>query len=202
MRNNRYKNVLAIAVVTATLLAIAGLIFINTGPVEADNVGLSGLIKTDQITSSDKADSNQGVMPMALPFLAKMASALILVVLGIYVALYLLKRIMGGRHSGNGRNDLIELLQTVHISPKKTVSLIRVADRSVLIGVAEGQISPLAELDASETAAILEREVHIETKDSFSRMLDSALNKIRQKALKPRSDPVGSRDGALASIQE
>jgi len=70
------------------------------------------------------------------------------------------------------------------------VSLIRVADRSVLVGVAEGQISPLAELDASETAAILNREVHHETKDSFSTMFDSALNKIRQKALKPQAQAI------------
>lgn len=190
MRNNRHKNVLAIAVVTATLLAIAGLVFINTGPVEADNDGLSRLIRTDQTASSDKAVSDQGIMPMALPFLAKMASALILVVLGIYIALYLLKRIMGGRYSSNGRSDLIELLQTIHVSPKKTVSLIRVADRSVLVGVAEGQISPLAELDASETAAILEREVHYETKESFSTMFDSVLNKLRKKALKPRAHAI------------
>lgn len=182
MKNSKHKNVLAMAVIAVVLLAIIGLIFINTGPVEADNVGSTESSQTALAASSDNANSNQGIVPMALPFLAKMASALILVVVGIYVALYLLKRIMGGRHSGNGRNDLIELLQTVHISPKKTVSLIRVADRSVLIGVAEGQISPLAELDSSETAAILNREVHQEAKDSFSTMFDSALNKLRLKA--------------------
>lgn len=188
MKNNRPKKVLAIAVMAATLLAICGLVFINTGPVAADNAGQPESGETALAAASDKASLNQSIMPMALPFLGKMASALILVVIGIYVALFLLKRIMGRRHSSNGRNDLIELLQTVHISPKKTVSLIRVADRSVLIGVAEGQISPLAELDATETAAILQREeVHHEGKEGFSTMFESALNKLRHKAFRPRT---------------
>lgn len=87
--------------------------------------------------------------------LAKLIAALIAVVAGIYGFLHLLRRMMGGKLSSNKQHNLIEVLETTYVAQKKSVSLIRFADRAVLIGVADSGINVLAELDKAQTLKIL-----------------------------------------------
>jgi flagellar biosynthetic protein FliO len=91
--------------------------------------------------------------------LFKLVGALLLVVIGIYGFIYVLKRMMGQKLSGNRGHSLIEVIETSFIAQKKSVSLIRFADRSVLVGVSDGGINVLAELSPDETNRILKENI-------------------------------------------
>jgi flagellar biosynthetic protein FliO len=86
--------------------------------------------------------------------ITKLIGALLLVVIGIYGFIFVLKRMMGQKLSGNRKNNLIEVLETSYIAQKKSVSLIRFVDRTVLVGVSDGGINVLAELTTEETNKI------------------------------------------------
>ncbi|MEE8423643.1 MAG: flagellar biosynthetic protein FliO, partial [Thermodesulfobacteriota bacterium] len=42
--------------------------------------------------------------------------------------------IIGKKYAGNKTNNILEILETTHLGPKKSLSLVRVADKSVLVG--------------------------------------------------------------------
>lgn len=91
-----------------------------------------------------------------LPSAGKVIFVLGLVIAGIYGAVALLRRMMG-RHAGaGGAGEAIELIESLHLSPKKQVSLVRVGNKGALLAVTEQGISSLLELDAAETEAALE----------------------------------------------
>jgi flagellar biosynthetic protein FliO len=111
--------------------------------------------------------------------LLKLAGALTLVIGGIYGFLFLLRKMMGARLSSNRQNQLIEVVETAYIAQKKSVSLIRFADRAVLVGVAENGISALAELSPEETAEIssgMETKKAAGFKNIFSRARGKYIN--------------------------
>lgn len=114
---------------------------------------------------------------LALP-LAKLLGALIIVVLGIYGFLYLLRKMMGQRLSGNRGNNLIEVLETTYIAQKKSVSLVRFSDRAVLIGVSDSGISVLAELSPEETSKIKMGFSADQSPSGFKNVLRDATSKI------------------------
>jgi flagellar biogenesis protein FliO len=60
--------------------------------------------------------------------LIKMLVALGVVVVCIYVGIFLLKKLVAKRHFGRSGNALLEVIETAYIDPKKSLSLVRVAD--------------------------------------------------------------------------
>ena len=174
---------LAITITVVLSLALIGLFVIDIDSVGAERV--SG--NTDVALSSNSVAAD-GETPFSVNTpvgsIIKMVSALIVVIFAVYVGLYLLKRLMASRASRSGRNNLLEVIQSTYVGPKKSVSLLRVADRSVLIGVTDNGISVLTELDSEETAAILSTEAKVEKKDSFRSLLGTAASKVRRLNLK------------------
>ncbi|SYZ74264.1 exported hypothetical protein [Candidatus Zixiibacteriota bacterium] len=106
--------------------------------------------QTSTVTDSGVVEKESMLWP-----LVKLVGALTLVVGCIYGFLYLLKRMMGAKLSSNREHRLLEVLETTYISQKKSVALIRVAERSVLVGITEENITPLTELDKDETTQML-----------------------------------------------
>ncbi len=73
----------------------------------------------------------------------------LLIVLGI---LWLATRFMKGRIlplGGSGKERRLQLVEKLSLSPKQAVMLIRVDDREILVGVSEGRMESLTELDSS-----------------------------------------------------
>ena len=116
-----------------------------------------------------------------LPALIKMASALVVVIICIYGGIYLLKRFTSGKTRRRG-GRLLEVIETTYVAPKKTVSLVRVADKAVLVGVTESQISMLTELDADQTAAIATEppEEAEATEVPFGKLLGTAADQLKR----------------------
>lgn len=100
--------------------------------------------------------------------------ALVVVIICIYGGIWVLKKMTTRRHSGGRKAYMLEVLETAYIDPKKSLSLVRVADRSVLIGVTDNQISVLTELDTELTKAAMEAASQGSQGESFSTMLKSA----------------------------
>ncbi|MFH1374808.1 MAG: flagellar biosynthetic protein FliO [bacterium] len=133
--------------------------------------------------STSNAETNQMAEEFsssALPSLMRMAGALLVVVICIYAGLYLMKRLVMKRSSSTGRGRLLQVIETTGVAPKKTLSLIRVADKAVLIGMTDSHMSVLTELDAEQTAQIMAAPDTCQETDNFARLLKSVSRRFRE----------------------
>lgn len=78
-------------------------------------------------------------------FFKMMASLLIVVALGAAV-IYASKKLVGRISNLPGRK--IKIVETAHLGPRKAVHLLRIGDRSILIGSTNESITKLADLTA------------------------------------------------------
>lgn len=153
IRTKKILLVLFIIIIVST-----GFIMAKFGAVSAGNDSTNEIAQAFNTQPNNEAEENPITAPdagsMIMPFI-KLIGALLLVVAGIYGFIYLLKRMMGGKFSGNKKDNLIEVLETSYVAQKKSISLVRFADRAVLVGVGDTGINVLAELNTDETARIL-----------------------------------------------
>jgi flagellar biosynthetic protein FliO len=154
------------------MLAIVSLFFLSPESGIADQAGLN-----------DQAAPNvayKGREFSVAGSIVKMVAALALVVAAIYGGVYLLRKIMGPKYSRNGQSDILEVVETAHIGPRKSVSLVRVGGKSVLIGTTDSHIAVLTELDDAQTETALAAK-HVETEGPlpFGAILEGAVRKVR-----------------------
>ncbi len=184
-RNKKGNRRLIIMVVAIAALSLAGLSLINIGDASADGAtAVVGADVAETVTPEGQpltAEPDSGVYSAV----AKMLSALGVVILLAYGALYSLRRMMGKRHAG-GSNSSLEVLQTTHVGQHKTISLVRVGQRSVLVGVTDHQISTLTELDVQETEDIVGAATVPESKDGFASLLSAATDKLKTVGLRTK----------------
>jgi flagellar biosynthetic protein FliO len=160
-------------------IAMTGLVLVTVGRGSESH----GLYASMQNAPADSTASRsidglvgQGAATMSI---LKMLAALAVVIALIYLAIYLLKKFMGRGRVGGGKARVLEILETAYIDPKKSLSLVRVADKSVLIGVTDNQISMLTELDAQKTLALFAAEQANGEEGGFAGMLRSAAGKLK-----------------------
>ncbi len=180
MATNKSQSRRRVVTVTVILaLALTGLFLVTVGRT-TESHGLyaaSGTTPVDS-TSTQPVEGLVG-SGAAVVSILKMIAALAVVVGCIYLAVYLLKRLMGRQRGGGRKAHVLEILETAYIDPKKSVSLVRVADKSVLIGVTDNQISMLTELDAQKTLSLFGSNPGTEEEGGFAGMLRSAAGKIK-----------------------
>jgi len=181
-KNSNPSRRLIITIVVMMVVALAGLTLVKVDSVSAD--------KTEGVSDQEVMPASQGAAAGAEPIatapapsvfgtVIKMLSALVVVVLLAYGALYALRRMMGKRYGGAIRNGSLEVLQTTYVGPHKAISLVKVGRRSVLVGVTDNQISTLTELDVEETQEIMGAATVCDKKESFSGILSVAANKLK-----------------------
>jgi flagellar protein FliO/FliZ len=184
-RNKKQNRRMIITVAVIVAAAFIGLFVINVDRVAADKATALNALK-QSAAENQNAETvgnslyNGGSLALST---FKMISALVVVLVCIYLGVYLLKKLMGRRRGINGQNGILQVLETTYVGPKKTVSLVRVADRSVLIGVTDSQISILTELDAEETSAITAAGSANDS-EGFDRLLKTACDKVKKLHLK------------------
>lgn len=173
-------------------LALVGLVFINTDRVNADRLShqVVTATTTDAAAGVEATSSESGYgLSEASPTgaIVKMMAALAVVIGAVYGGLWLLRRMMGRKYGRQGKRQALEVLESAYVGPHKTVSLVRVGKRSVLVGVTDTQVSILTELDPDETDQLLERESEAQPQPSFAGVLSTAADKIRDFGLKRRT---------------
>lgn len=161
-----------------------GLYVVKVGDVSADKMAASGTLTEANATPGQSTDQVDLPMAVATGSIIKMISALAVVIVCVYLGIFGLKRLMGNRHRTSGGQNLLQVLETAYVGPKKTVSLVRVADKSVLIGVTDERISMLTELDAEHTAEIVSADEESAAGESFSGFLKAASGKFKEFRLK------------------
>jgi flagellar protein FliO/FliZ len=99
-------------------------------------------------------DADLALVPMSLKVLAALA-----IVLGIVLLLYaLLKR---GHLIPLAKNGAIQVVEVRHLAPKKTLYLIEVRGRSILVGATAERLETLAQWsveDSARFADVLEQQ--------------------------------------------
>ncbi len=157
--------VLAIAVLAVTSSASAN-----------DSLNASG----QSYLSGAQSSANSVVAPLAdglFPSVTKVIFILLGVIAAIYFTLSFLKKIMGRRAASGGRGDVIEVIETCYLAPKQSISLVRIGERGVLLGITEKSINSLVELPAEEILAT--QKLSLSKNGSLS--FKDALGKARQK---------------------
>ena len=156
-------------------VAIIGLFMIDSRPVTAQQALNSNTIAKTSPTAESKIEEN--IIGNAMPSMIRMICALIVVICCIYGGIFLLKRSMGKKYAGGG-NSILEVLETTSVAPKKTISLVKVMDKSVLIGVTENGISMLTELDSEQTKKVLAYQCSAEERIDFKKSFKTAWGKV------------------------
>lgn len=166
------------------IMALLGALMINTDKVSAERNSFSSLQKQGDKTELFQQGKTSNFYSSTMPSLIKLVSALIVVIICIYLGIFLLKKLMGKKYSGNSRKNFLEVLETTYIAPKKSVTLLRVADKAVLIGMSESHIAVLTELDDAKTKEILVTMKAEEEATPFKNMLKSATQKWKKVGLR------------------
>ena len=175
MTNSKPKQRSIIAIIVILVAAIGILLGVNSDPVTADQ---SAAISGDQAGTTEAMSTT--LTNSALPSLLRMVSALVIVIACIYGGIFLLRRLMGQRQGRQGQSNILEVLETTSVAPKKTVSLIRVADKAVLVGITETGMSVLTELSPDETAVVLEPVEDVSSpQPDFADSLGNAWSRLR-----------------------
>lgn len=144
-------------------------------------------VEAQPMTQLIDADQSIGITESLGP-ITRMVAALIVVILCIYIGLFVLRKMMGKRHHAITDSGALQVLQTVHLAPRRSVSLIKVANRAVLIGVTDNQLSVLTELSEEETSEIIQASQSSLEPEQFGKFFATAMQKIRE--LKPQRQEV------------
>lgn len=179
--NKLRRSLLTSALIVA--VAVVGLFLMSSGDSEADQTTLTTTAGGNATTQVETADI---FTDGALPTLAKMVGALLVVIVCIYFGIYLLKKTMGGKYGGTNKLNALEVLESTGVGPKQSVTLIRVGDKSVLVGVTGDRMALLTELTAEDTAALMTSAPVDCEPDAFSRMLSTAAAQVKKLASRSR----------------
>jgi flagellar biosynthetic protein FliO len=127
--------------------------------------------------SMGEEDAVPSLTESVVPSLTRIALTLCVVVAIIYLTVFLLKKLSGSRAGGTGRGRMVQVIEQTYLAPKKSVCLLKLADRAVLVGITDTGINLLTEFDwESLPSDILERAGR--TQAGFPGMLQEAAGKL------------------------
>jgi len=173
-RNKKILLIIFIIIIVSSALIVS-----QFGRVSADNAARPLVEETAPAAGVTDSMEHQPVLSESVYWsLFKLLGALIVVVVGIYGFLFILRRMMGNKLSGNKELNIIEVLETTYVAQKKSVSLVRFADRAVLVGVADSGINVLAELDDEQTAKIMAEYAAEKPSTGFAGIMKDARDKL------------------------
>lgn len=117
--------------------------------------------------------------------LAKGVGALLLILSLIYGLVWTIRFFMTKKSFGNPTSDQIRVLSTTYLAPKKSVALLQVYDKAILIGVSEDSMTTLTELDEDgEWNQLIHSDQSQSGADStFSQKLTKALKQSISKGI-------------------
>ncbi|MCX6835804.1 MAG: flagellar biosynthetic protein FliO [candidate division Zixibacteria bacterium] len=185
-KNSQYRRRVIVTMALMAALVLVGVTMMKVGSVDAQRVSPVN----NSATQSDPRPSAEAAQPIENPgvvgAMVKMICALVLVIALVYGALHMLRRLMGRRLKGSGGAGSLEVLETTYVGQHKAISLVRVGQRSVLVGVTDNQITTLTELDAEETEEILGTSTQPAKTERFSGALSGAVERLKTIGLRKK----------------
>lgn len=98
-------------------------------------------------TINDQEEAIPSLTESVMPSLTRIAITLCVVVFIIYLTVFLLKKLSGSRMGGVGKGKTVQVIEQTYLAPKKSVCLLKLADRAVLVGITDSSINLLTEFD-------------------------------------------------------
>lgn len=86
-----------------------------------------------------------------MPSMGRLAGALAVVLGLVWAIMWIARRVLKGRYPGRGGAD-IRILDRLHLAPRRSIELVAVKDRILVLGVTDHSISMLTELTEEEYA--------------------------------------------------
>lgn len=86
-----------------------------------------------------------------MPSMGRLAGALVVVLCLVWVIMWIARRMLKGRYPGRRVAD-IRVLDRVHLAPRRSIELVAVKNRILVLGVTDHSISMLTELTGEEYA--------------------------------------------------
>jgi flagellar biosynthetic protein FliO len=171
------RQIITVAIILS--VALLGLMLVTTqrsSEHQSLYAGLGASTVAPDTAATATAPSYEGMVGRSVAAISifKMLLALAVVIACIYGGIFLLKKMTGRKRTGAAGTNLLEVLETTYLDPKKSLSLVRVAGKSVLIGVTETQISVLTEFDQEHTNTLLASSAGKPQTESFGNILRSA----------------------------
>ncbi|WP_028574025.1 flagellar biosynthetic protein FliO [Desulfonatronovibrio hydrogenovorans] len=80
----------------------------------------------------------------------KMASALLIILGLIFLGFYLLKRFGHKAGLGMGSGNMLKIVATLGIGPKKSIVVVRFLNKDLVLGVTDSRINLLTEIQVDE----------------------------------------------------
>lgn len=105
--------------------------------------------------------------------------ALCLVFILILGLVFLLKRFAFQQRMPGLKNDAISILSSTFIAPKKSIHMIQVLNRVLIVGVTDAGISILSEFHENELGTIENQNKQDTTKQPFDNVLSTLWGKIK-----------------------
>ena len=116
--------------------------------------------------------------PDALSTTLQMLTALAIVVGGLLVAFYLMKRFLK-RDAGGASNALIRVVANQYIGVKKNIALVEVPGTALVLGISSDRINLLAKIEDQNVLDVIKKDAHRLT-PSFADHLQRLTTRIKQ----------------------
>ena len=88
----------------------------------------------------------------------KVLTALGFTIVLLIIALWIFRKILRLQGSTRVRGSAVQVLEIQHIDPKKSIALVRILDRVLIVGCAENSMSSLGELSFEDIERLNFRE--------------------------------------------
>jgi len=106
-------------------------------------------------------------------------SVVIVLIIGFVM---FIKKFVYNRSGSNISNGLIKVINTTYIAPKKSINLVKIMDRILVVGITENQMQTLAEFKEEEIPdSIIETRKRNGSIKQFSDYVNMFFNKVRKK---------------------
>ena len=120
-------------------------------------------------------------MPDFTSMILKGLFSLSLVVVLIFGFVLFLRKFVYKRNGMPLSGELIKVINTTFIAPKKSIHLVKIMDRVIVVGVTESQMQSLAEFKGDEIPeTMIENVSKINNPNNFSKYFTSFLNKMKK----------------------
>lgn len=174
------------------LIWLGGLLVLFCVPIIADNDISTDTVQTQQ-TAAQKPEPEEVQVPSitgeVLPSLSRIGIALAVIVAIIYLTVFLLRKISGNGLGRASRGKTVQVVEHTFLAPKKSVCLLKMADRAVLVGITEANISLLTECEWEELPEE-NRKITVKSSKGFQNILTEAAGKL----FKPGTTKGGGND--------
>jgi len=138
-------------------------------------------IKSDSLSTA-YLNPDITVLPNFTDMILKSIFSLSVVIVLIIGFVMFIKKFVYNRSGSNISNGLIKVINTTYIAPKKSINLVKIMDRILVVGITENQMQTLAEFKEEEIPdSIIETRKRNGSIKQFSDYFNMFFDKVRKR---------------------